>query len=133
MQRESICAEQEEEWMNVKKQPPPPQPPLEPGSTDKKSGRVSFDSRGNAVWEWAMNTGIFKRDIDTKRLEALAANNLEIDARASTAGDPYNNTRSADGGVLTQLTGKPQRQVSKAKSQERSRLWPFKRSPANDD
>jgi hypothetical protein len=118
--------------MNVKKQPPP-QPPLEPGGADKKSGRVSFDSRGNAVWEWALKTGIFKRDIDTKRLEALAANHLEIDSRASTAGDPYNNTRSSDVGVLTQLTGKPQRQVSKSKSPQRSRLWPFKRSSATDD
>jgi hypothetical protein len=117
--------------MNVKTQPPP-QAPLEPGA-DKKSGRVSFDSRGNAVWEWALKTGIFKRDIDTKRLEALAANHLEIDARGSTAGDPYNNTRSADAGVLTQLTGKPQRQVSKSITPQRSRLWPFKRSSPNDD
>src|SRR5215207_272960 len=111
--------------MNVKKQPPPPQPPLAPDSAEKKSGRVSFDSRGNAVWEWAMKTGIFKRDIDTKRLEALAANHLEIDSESSRTSDPYNSSKPSGEGVLKQLTGKPQQEASRPKSQRRSsRLWP---------
>jgi hypothetical protein len=45
---------------------------------DKKSGRVTFDSRGNAVWEWAMSTGIFGRDIDSERLKKLEASDLKI-------------------------------------------------------
>jgi hypothetical protein len=45
---------------------------------DKKSGRVAFDSRGNAVWEWAMSTGIFGRDVDSERLKKLEAHDLKI-------------------------------------------------------
>ncbi len=43
-----------------------------------KSGRVAFDERGNAVWEWSMSTGIFGRNVDTKRLKKLEANDLKI-------------------------------------------------------
>ena len=45
---------------------------------DKKSGRVTFDARGNAVWEWAMSTGIFGRDVDSERLKKLEAPDLRI-------------------------------------------------------
>jgi hypothetical protein len=45
---------------------------------EKKSGRVSFDARGNAVWEWAMSTGIFGRDVDSERLKKLEAPDLKI-------------------------------------------------------
>ena len=40
-------------------------------ATDKTSGRVSFDSRGNAVWEWSMATGKFGGNVDTERLKKL--------------------------------------------------------------
>jgi len=59
--------------------PPPddkadaPNPPSE-----KKSGRVTFDARGNAVWEWSMSTGIFGRDVDSERLKKLEAADLKI-------------------------------------------------------
>jgi hypothetical protein len=43
-----------------------------------KSGRVAFDERGNAVWEWSMSTGIFGRNVDTRRLKKLEANDLKI-------------------------------------------------------
>ncbi len=35
------------------------------------SGRIAFDDRGNAVWEWRTDTGTFKADIDTQQVRAL--------------------------------------------------------------
>src|SRR4051794_6895833 len=41
-------------------QPPPANP--EP-SEQKRTGRVSFDDRGNSVWEWQLETGVYSRDV----------------------------------------------------------------------
>lgn len=84
---------------------------------EKKSGRVTFDARGNAVWEWAMSTGIFGRDVDSERLKKLEAPDLRIaedqPQKGKTFGtsvddrglgfDPYN-THSVKG--ATPQTGK---------------------------
>lgn len=87
-----------------------PKPPGDsaPPETDKpeeqKSGRVTFDERGNAVWEWSMSTGNFGRNVDTKRLKKLEAIDLKIadepgpkdsqqPARQPGGGiDPYNSS-----------------------------------------
>lgn len=61
--------------------PAPPNgaaPPDDDKPDEQKSGRVTFDARGNAVWEWSMSTGIFGRNVDTKRLKKLEANDLKI-------------------------------------------------------
>lgn len=39
---------------------------------EKTSGRVSFDSKGNAVWEWSIESGKFGADINTERLKKLS-------------------------------------------------------------
>jgi len=31
--------------------------------TTNTSGRVKFDDRGNAVWEWAVTTGAFRAEV----------------------------------------------------------------------
>ena len=45
----------------------PPASPQAPG----RSGRVNFDERGHAVWEWAVRTGMFDRNASTQRVRAL--------------------------------------------------------------
>jgi hypothetical protein len=47
-----------------------------PGAADPKAdakgtGRVKFDDRGNAVWEWSVATGAFGREVSTQRMQRL--------------------------------------------------------------
>jgi len=65
--------------------PRPPQSandaPKEPAPSN--SGRVTFDSRGNSVWEWkAEETGKYSRDVSTQRLKKLEATDLSIEETA---------------------------------------------------
>ncbi|HKE45695.1 MAG TPA: hypothetical protein VKB41_14285 [Steroidobacteraceae bacterium] len=61
--------------MTGSKPPKPDKPgaaaPESKPADEKTSGRVTFDSRGNAVWEWSMATGKFGADINTERLKKL--------------------------------------------------------------
>jgi hypothetical protein len=72
--------------MSTAKSIPPRAPP--PNSTNpadhdatstKSSGRPTFDSRGNAVWEWKTETGQFSVDVSTQRLKKLEAPELSLD------------------------------------------------------
>jgi len=35
------------------------------------TGRVQFDDRGNAIWEWSVATGKFGREVSSERLRSL--------------------------------------------------------------
>ena len=65
--------------------PPRVTPPISTETTDKdpapakSSGRPTFDSRGNAVWEWKTETGQFSIDVSTQRLKKLEAPELSLD------------------------------------------------------
>jgi hypothetical protein len=48
------------------------------GVTRNNSGRVKFDDRGNAVWEWAVTTGSFATDVSTARLKKLENQTLSL-------------------------------------------------------
>lgn len=48
------------------------------GVTRNNSGRVKFDDRGNAVWEWAVATGSFGTDVSTSRLKKLENQTLSL-------------------------------------------------------
>lgn len=65
---------------------------------EKTSGRVSFDARGNAVWEWQTATGVYGRDVDTKRLKKLEAKDLKLldtqRVQPAKPGAPDSGTRS---------------------------------------
>jgi hypothetical protein len=36
-----------------------------------RTGRVQFDDRGNAIWEWSIATGAFGREVSTERMQRL--------------------------------------------------------------
>ena len=57
--------------------------PAEPNQT----GRVQFDERGNAVWEWSIATGAFGREVSTERLRKLENPGLSLAEDAPTPCD----------------------------------------------
>ena len=63
---------------------PEPAPEAIPESTpeqpapEKRSGRVTFDARGNSVWEWQLETGVYSRDVSTQKLKKLDLGTLSI-------------------------------------------------------
>lgn len=62
-------------------------------------GRVVHDQRGNAMWDWALETGVLAKATVAELLGNLAAPitfSLEAEADRSTrwAGDPYNRPRA---------------------------------------
>jgi hypothetical protein len=62
-------------------------PEPEKGDKGPKSGRVSRDARGNAVWEWSTSTGSFAREVNSQRLKRLEHPGLAIaeDEKPGTA------------------------------------------------
>ena len=53
--------------------------PDEPSAPEpKRSGRVGFDERGNSVWEWQLETGVYSRDVSTQKLKKLELGDLSI-------------------------------------------------------
>ena len=69
--------------------------PAEPSSKkdtgDKSTGRVKFDERGNAVWEWQVTTGAFGVEVSTQRLQKLEHPALSI---ADDAPTPFETVRA---------------------------------------
>lgn len=55
------------------------------------TGRVQFDDKGNAVWEWAVSTGAFAREVSTERLQRLEHPALSI---AEDAPTPFDTVRA---------------------------------------
>jgi hypothetical protein len=55
-----------------------------PASPGKQTGRVQFDDRGNAIWEWSVATGAFGREVSTERLQKLENPGLSLAEDAPT-------------------------------------------------
>ena len=45
----------------------------------KESGKVQFDERGQAVWAWAVRTGMFDRNASTQRVRALTEGPVKLE------------------------------------------------------
>jgi hypothetical protein len=61
-------------------------------------GRVTHDSRGNAVWHWDIDTGVLSRKSVAELLTSLDAPgalalDAEIERHRDWSGDPYNRGR----------------------------------------
>jgi hypothetical protein len=56
----------------------------------KRTGRVQFDDRGNAIWEWSIATGAFGLEVSTERLQKLEHPALSI---ADDAPTPFDTVR----------------------------------------
>lgn len=54
-----------------------------PADNSKRSGRAGVDERGNSVWEWQLETGVYSRDISTQKLRKLDLGDLSIAETAS--------------------------------------------------
>jgi hypothetical protein len=61
------------------------------------AGRIAFDDRGNAVWEWRTDTGTFSCDVDTLRVRALQeASGVQLgDVPVPPGVDPYSTADTA--------------------------------------
>jgi hypothetical protein len=68
-----------------------------PPSDGKRSGRVQFDARGNAIWEWSVATGAFGREVSTDRMKKLENNALSL---AEDAPTPFDGVKPNPLGVV---------------------------------
>jgi hypothetical protein len=59
----------------------------DPKTAAKSTGRVQFDSRGNAVWEWSIATGAFGHEVSTGQMRRLEHPALSIAEDAPTPFD----------------------------------------------
>lgn len=55
-----------------------PASPANDAADPGRSGRIAYDERGNSVWEWQLETGVYSRDINTQKLKKLDLNDLSI-------------------------------------------------------
>jgi hypothetical protein len=73
--------------------------PADGSAADRAAqGRVTHDSRGNAVWHWDIDTGVLSRKSVAELLTSLDAPgalalDAEIERHKDWSGDPYNRGR----------------------------------------
>jgi hypothetical protein len=79
--------------------------------TQRRSGRVAYDARGNPVWEWQLETGVYTRDVTTQKLKKLDLGELslvdtmiqkkpagiDVEPKADLGFDPYDKGPSSRG------------------------------------
>jgi hypothetical protein len=61
---------------NPKDKPATP-PPADIGPR-RSSGRPGLDDKGNPIWEWQLETGVYSRDVDSQRIKKLDLDGLSL-------------------------------------------------------
>ena len=64
---------------------------------EKTSGRIAFDSRGNAIWEWRTGDKQFSRDVNTTLVEKLESPDLSLQTTRIAKGQPAFAARAVEG------------------------------------
>jgi hypothetical protein len=108
-----------------------------PATPAKQTGRVQFDERGNAIWEWSVATGAFGREVSTERLQKLENPGLSL---AEDAPTPSQRVKANPMGAVKGYNpydsgklGKP-REVPKKKDLKKLSDWlKLKKQAANND
>jgi hypothetical protein len=108
-----------------------------PTTPAKQTGRVQFDERGNAIWEWSVATGAFGREVSTERLQKLENPGLSL---AEDAPTPSQRVKANPMGAVKGYNpydsgklGKP-REVPKKKDLKKLSDWlKLKKQAANND
>lgn len=98
-----------------------PSPKRDAPVINNVSGRVKHDDRGNAIWEWAMNTGRVNDDGSTQRLRKLELPSLSLAEDAPTPFDgvkenPLGTVKGYspyDSGLLAKAPAPPKKDLKK--------------------
>ena len=116
--------------------------PLDPAAPDAKAdakgtGRVKFDDRGNAIWEWSVATGAFGHEVTTERLHKLEHPSLSLADDASATSDtvrpnPLGTKKGYDPYDSGKL-GKPPAAPRKKDLKRLSEWLKLKKQAANND
>jgi hypothetical protein len=64
---------------------------------NKETGRVQFDDRGNAIWEWSVSTGAYGREVSTERMKRLENPGLSL---ADDAPTPFDKVKANPQGTV---------------------------------
>ncbi|MET0660073.1 MAG: hypothetical protein ABW110_18180 [Steroidobacteraceae bacterium] len=78
-------------------------PPPAPDDGKRSSGRVAFDSRGNSVWEWQVQTGVYTRDVNTESVRKLDLDDLSLEDTGAVRALEDQPSRSAPAPKLPKL------------------------------
>jgi hypothetical protein len=113
-----------------------PAPPKD--ASDKSTGRVKFDERGNAVWEWQVATGAFGREVTTQRMQKLEHPALSLADDAPTPfetvkANPLGTKKGYDPYDSGKLGRKPEKPVKKDLRKLGESLRLIRQAQANKD
>ncbi len=108
-------------------EPPPKPAPAAGKRTGHSSGRVQFDERGQAVWAWAVQTGMFDRNASTQRVRALSESTVKLEI-SETPTKTSAASAQQKGGAFTPYDTRPAQSAGRAKDTHSND--PYSRGPA---